>query len=60
MSDKYRIKNKQYECLTESDFYPPYDDRVLKSYIEDVDEENNFASYCKYIFKLYEEEGYYD
>ena len=60
MSDKYRIKRIQYECLTDSDFYPPSDNRVLKSYIEDVDEENNFADYCKYIFDIYEEEGYYD
>lgn len=61
MSDKYEhiLKNKS-TVLTEEDFYPPTDDRVLESYIEDVEDGDNFVDYCKYIFHLYEEEGYYD
>lgn len=47
-------------CLTEEDFYPPHDNRTFDSYIEDVECGDNFADYCKYIFELYEEEGYYD
>lgn len=47
-------------CLSEIDFYPPYDNRVLKSYIEDIEDGDNFADYCEYIFEIYEEEGYYD
>lgn len=47
-------------CLSEIDFYPPYDNRVLKSYIEDIEDGDSFADYCEYIFEIYEEEGYYD
>ena len=47
-------------CLSEIDFCPPYDNRVLKSYIENIEGGDNFADYCEYIFELYEEEGYYD
>ena len=46
--------------LKEEDFYPPSDDRILKSYIRDVDSENNFLDYTKYIFDLYEKENYYE
>ena len=62
MSDNCKDKtyNKQYYSLTESDFYPPSDDRVLESYIEDIEGGDNFADYCEYIFDLYEEEGYYE
>lgn len=47
-------------CLSEIDFYPPYDNRFLKSYVEDIYDGDNFADYCEYIFEIYEEEGYYD
>lgn len=47
-------------ALTETDFYPPSDNRVWKSNIEDIDGGDNFADYCQYIFRLYEDEGYYD
>ena len=46
--------------LTEADFYPPSDDRTLESYIEDIEDGENFAGYCEYIFELLEEEGYYE
>lgn len=57
--DYIRLKDNNF-YLTEVDFYPPYDDRVFESYVEDIDNGDNFADYCEYIFKLYEEEGYYD
>lgn len=63
-NDKYNfddILNEQYaDCLTEQDFYPPTDNRVLESYIEDIDDGDNFTDYCEYIFDLLVEEGYYD
>ena len=55
------ITNKQhYRCLTETDFYPPSDDRTLKSNIVDINGGDNFSDYCEYIFDLLEEEEYYD
>ena len=54
------LKNKQYIYLTETDFYPPSDDRVLTSFIEDIDDGDNFADYCEYVFEIYEEENFWD
>lgn len=51
------------DMLSEQDFYPPSDNRVLKSHIEDIDGGDNFADYCRYIFKIIEtddENDYYD
>ena len=53
-------KNSNRFQLTEVDFYPPSDDRVLESYVEDIEDGENFADYCEYIFELLEEEGYYE
>ena len=47
-------------CLTEKDFYPPSDDRVWQSNIEDINGGDNFADYCQYIFNVLDEEEYYD
>lgn len=61
--DKYNFDDLLYEepCyLTEEDFYSPTDNRVLKSYIEDIDGGDNFADYCEYIFELCEDEEWYD
>lgn len=64
--DYYEANSRIYQqmskdmCLSEKDFYPPSDDRVLKSYIMDTKYDDSFADYCEYIFNLYEEEGYYD
>lgn len=46
--------------LNKTDFYPPADDRVWESYIEDIDGGDNFSDYCKDIFRLYLIEGYYE
>ena len=53
------IQNKRNE-LTEQDFYPPYDNRVWTSNVEDIKNGDNFADYCKDFFKLLDEEEYYD
>lgn len=37
--------------LTEKDFYPPSDNRELKSLIEDIEGGDNYSDYCKYIFQ---------
>lgn len=47
-------------CLKERDFYPPLDDRVLKSNVKDIEGGDNFADYCKYIFEILDEEEYWD
>lgn len=54
------IKDMCNRILVEQDFYPPSDDRVLKSNVEDIVGGDNFADYCEYIFDLLEEEEYYD
>jgi hypothetical protein len=59
LGNQYKILDNQYKTLTEEDFYPPYDNRTLKSYIKDIYGGDNFADYCEYIFELYEEEGYW-
>ena len=46
--------------LTEENFYPPSDDRVWQSYVEDIDGGDTFVDYCEDFFELLEEEGYYD
>ena len=57
--DKISLRDNNF-YLTETDFYPPSDDRVLESYIEDIDDGDNFSDYCKYIFNIYKKNGYYD
>lgn len=53
--------NRQYySCLTEQDFYPPEDNRTVKSYVVDIYGGDNFTDYCEEFFELLEEEGYYD
>lgn len=45
--------------LSEEDFYPPSDDRVLKTYVEEL-YEGDFAEYADYIYDLYESEDYWE
>lgn len=62
-TQKKNNKYMQKECsieLTEQDFYPPSDDRIWTSNIEDIKNGDNFADYCKDFFKLLDEEEYYD
>jgi len=46
--------------LTESDFYPPCDNRMWKSNVADINGGDNFADYCEYFFRMLEKEEYYD
>jgi hypothetical protein len=62
--DKYDVNDLLQEeakdYLTEEDFYPPSDNRVLKSYVEDIVNGDNFADYCTDMFELLEEEDYFE
>lgn len=46
--------------LTENDLYPPCDNRVWESNVEDIDGGDSFADYCKEFFEMLDEEEYYD
>lgn len=46
--------------LTEEDFYPPSDNRVLKTGIYNIVNYDSFEEYAEYIFDLYEKEDYYE
>lgn len=54
------ILSKDYDVLTEQDFYPPSDDRVLTSNIDDIEDGDSFDDYCKEFFELLDEEEYFD
>lgn len=55
------ILSERYEnCLKEQDFYPPEDNRVLESYVQDIYGGDSFCDYCRYIFNVLDEEEYYD
>lgn len=56
MNDKLMFDDE----LSEQSFYPPIDNRMWQSYIEDIDGGDNFADYCEYIFEILEEEEYFD
>lgn len=56
----YNRFNKDDFHLKESDFYPPSDDRVLKSYIKDINGGDNFADFCQEFFELLDENDYYE
>jgi hypothetical protein len=60
--DEMLMELNEQDCdyLTEESFYPPSDNRYLKSYVKDINGGDNFADYCEYIFELLEEEEYYD
>lgn len=47
------------EILREEDFYPPSDDRTLKTCVEEL-YDGDFAEYSEYIFDLYESENFYE
>ena len=54
------LDEKDVAELTEQDFFTTFDNRYLESHVEDIEDGDNFAEYCEYIFDLLEEEGYYD
>ena len=53
-------KNKKNYVLTEKDFYPPSDDRTLKSNVLDIYDGDNFADFCEEFFELLDEEEYFE
>ena len=57
-SELLQEENDSY--LTEESFYPPHDDRVWTSYVEDIDGGDTFADYCEYIFEFLDEIEYYE
>ena len=42
--------------LTEDDVSQSFDNRVLESYVEDIDGGDNFSDYVKYFFDTYGKE----
>ena len=65
---EYITKQRKYEeilsrynsVLTEQDFYPPSDDRVWISNVEDIEDGDNFADYCEEFFEMLDEEEFFD
>ena len=57
--EEFCLKDSDF-YLTEESFYPPADNRCLQSLIEDINNEDNFIEYAKFIYDLYEDEGYYE
>lgn len=47
-------------CLTESDFYPPSDNRVWTTNVVDIDGGDNFADYCEEFFEILDQEEYFE
>lgn len=41
------------DVLTEKDFYPPSDDREYVSYVDDVEEGDNFYDYAGWFYNEY-------
>ena len=46
--------------LTEFDFYPPSDNRVWASGVDDIYGGDNFIDYCEEFFEMLDEREYYD
>ena len=61
-SNKEKIEQEleSYYELTEQDFYPPLDDRVYTSGIDDIEGGDNFAEYAEYFWEEYGHELYDD
>lgn len=55
---EYELKN--YYDLTEQDFYPPQDDRVYTSGIDDIEGGDSFAEYAECFWEEYGHELYDD
>lgn len=45
--------------LTDTDFYPPSDNRMWMSIVEDIDGGDNFADYCEELFEMLDQEEYF-
>lgn len=53
-----KIENilKDYYELTEKDFYPAEDNRIIESGIEDITGGDNYTDYLNYYYSNYEDE----
>lgn len=58
--DEKDMSNEQDFYQTYNDWEPLVDDRVWESYVENIDGGDNFADYCQYIFRVLDEEEYFD
>ena len=56
--EKIEQELESYCELTEQSFYPPLDDRVYTSGIDDIEGGDNFAEYAEYFWETYEEDIY--
>ena len=45
--------------LSETDFYPPSDNRVWTTNVMDIDGGDNFGDYCEDFFEMLDEEEYF-
>lgn len=54
------LKEQSCDCLTEEDFYPPYDNRYFQSCVIDINGGDNFADFCEEFFELLDKEEYYN
>lgn len=55
----YLKKSSEYE-LSEKDFYPPEDTRILHSGVDNIAGGDNFGDYSEYLFDVCDEEEYFD
>ena len=53
---KYSKFIKEANVLNEEDFYPPPDDRLRESYIEDIEGGDTYEDYLNYFYDLYEDD----
>lgn len=54
------LDEKDVAELTEQDFFTTFDNRYLESYVEDIEDGDNFAEYCESFFEMLDEEDYWD
>lgn len=50
----------KFPVLSEKDFYPPSDDRKIKSGVNDIYNGDNFEEYLEYYNDMCDEEEIYD
>ena len=57
MNDTDRINSLNlYHEISEKDFYPPEDNRLYQSWINDIRNGDNFSDYVKWFYSMYENE----
>lgn len=56
----YLWLKRQCPLLDEEDFYPPEDNRIYHSGIDDIKDGNNFNDYARDFYDMLSEDGFYD